>query len=404
MSNKRKAPSFELNSFTNIFSTPSVVTGPAGVPWYETLNGQDSVDMVYEYGQKAGEAFVGMGYFLKRIRDNALYKELGYNNMAELAKEKFNMEESAVSRLVNLCEKYSENNNSPVLDVKYKEYNQSQLIEMLSIKDEEVLNEITPDTTVKEIREIKKRGLSEPSDAEIKDFFNKELRHQITSDEWADLKNYLSKHFRHKYCSISNLKYQGSLRGIQINQSEEITWAKLVGRIYLLEDLVPDCIKKQSKQKKTSEDVQEPLPGQMHIESDFPQYCPDNTSTEDHNHIPESDNQNCDIAILDKSSVEQIENIKFPAQQTTYVEGDFRVVSEEPITTEVVEKEDVMIKYRCCSCQQQFILGELASVNTKLKTVYCPYCGSVTLEEFARVSPGEIEELGPLAIWTKVYR
>lgn len=313
---KDRTSSFNLNSFTNIFSTPSVVTGPAGIPWYETLNCQDSVDMIFEYEEKAQESFIGMGYFFKRIKEKELFRELGYDNMWTFAKEKCNMDESSVSRFINLCEKFSVNGNTPMLDNQYKGYSKSQLIEMLSIKNEQTMEKVTPDMTVKEIRTVKKETANEPTDEEIRMFFNKDLRHNITADQWADLKNYMSKNYRHQYYGASDFHFQGSVRGISINNRDEITWAKFVSRVYLLEDLVPDSIKNQVKEEK--EDV---LPGQFDLENDFPQYCPESVGQKacvDQKGVEE---KKCDVA-------NEREDINFPEKKEVIIDGEFREVSD----------------------------------------------------------------------------
>lgn len=317
---KDRTSSFNLNSFTNIFSTPSVVTSPAGIPWYETLNCKDSVDMIHEYGEKAQEAFIGMGYFFKRIKEKELFKEQGYDNMWTFAKEQFNMDESAVSRFVNLCEKFSENGNSPMLDNKYKGYSKSQLIEMLAIKDEQTMEKVTPDMTIKEIREVKKGTSNEPTDEEIRIFFNKNLRHDITADQWADLKNYMSKNYRHQYYGAFDLHFQGSARGICINNRDEITWAKFVSRVYLLEDLVPDSIKNQAKEEK--EDV---LPGQLDLENDFPQYCPKPVAQKDNVDPIVVEKKNCDAA--NNTEHKNDKELKFPEKEEVIIDGTFREIS-----------------------------------------------------------------------------
>ena len=291
---KKNTPSFVLNSFTDIFATPSVVTSPAGVPWYETLNCKDSVDMIFEYEEKAQESFVGMGYFLKRIKEKELFKELGYDNMWTFAKEQCHMDESAVSRYINICERFSKDNNSPILDTRFNGYSKSQLIEMISIKDDQTMEKMNPDMTVKQIREAKKEGSKEPTDRAIRDFFNY-LLSDITQEEFADLKNYLIKKYgkSHTGGTVGLSHFICSTRGIRINNFDEITWAKFVSRVYLLEDLVPDCIKNPVKVEKEDE-----LPGQMDIESDFPQYCPDSSNQKDVISPVISCDKNCDVAIF----------------------------------------------------------------------------------------------------------
>ena len=409
---KDRTSSFNLNSFTNIFSTPSVVTGPAGIPWYETLNCQDSVDMIFEYEEKAQESFIGMGYFFKRIKEKELYRELGYDNMWTFAKEQCNMDESSVSRFINLCEKFSINGNTPMLDNQYKGYSKSQLIEMLTIKDEQTMEKVTPDMTVKEIREIKKESSDEPTDDDIKLFFNRNLRHCINPEQFADLKKYMYENYRNAGGGGDGCDYKGSSRGITLNHHAEITWAKFVSRVYLLEDLVPDSIKNQAKEEK--EDV---LPGQLDLENDFPQYCPESVGQKacvDRNDVEE---KNCDVA-NDAVSEKDIE-VKFPEKEEVIIDGEFREIQEKPadevikiksargtshIEEAVVEeREDSMTKYKCNTCLQQFILGDYAVEVTAANSPKCPYCGQKNLEWTTKAVPGEIEDMGCMTIWATIF-
>lgn len=330
---KDRTASFNLNAFTNIFSTPSVVTSPSGVPWYETLNCKDSVDIIFEYEEKAQESFVGMGYFLKRIKEKELYKELGYDNMWTFAKEQVNMDESAVSRFINLCEKYSKDNNSPILDDKYKGYSKSQLVEMLSIKDEQIMEKLTPELTVKQIREIKKESTDEPTDYYIRKFFNHCLLN-ISEDEYADLKNYMIDKYGKSHAGGSGIvSYKCSPRGISINVSKEITWAKFVSRVYLLEDLVPECIKNPVKDNQ--DDV---LPGQMHIENDFPQYCPDTSDQREKASLIADDVKICDVA--NDKMPEAKADVKFPEKEEVIIDGEFREI-QQVTAPDVSEKKEI---------------------------------------------------------------
>lgn len=363
---KPKTPSFTLNSFTDIFSSTAVVTAPSGIPWYETLNCKDSMDMIFEYEEKAQESFIGMGYFLKRIKEKELYRELGYDNMFSFAKEQCHMDESAVSRFIGLCERFSKDNNSPILDTKFKGYSKSQLIEMMSIKDDQTMEKMNPDMTIKQMREAKKEALNEPTDDDIRLFFDEELCHRINIDQWSDLKNYMSKTYKHTYYSCQGLKYDGSPKGITINGSDEITWAKFVNRVYLLEDLVPDCIKNPTKDEKIEE-----LPGQMNIENDFPQYCPEKEMI-----VVEGDFREISVNSIEEKQNARIEESPL---QLGEVSGD--------------KREDVMTKYKCNSCLQEFILGDHATQIIAANNPRCPYCGQKNIEGVIKADPGNMEEM-----------
>lgn len=145
MSRGKTVPGFSLNSFV----APKE-------DWYKTLTFQDSIDMAKEKMVSTAENFVALGYSLKHIRDKELYKDKGYNNIWECANSELGLTQSTASRYINICEKFSTDGDSPYLDTKYKEYGKSQLQELLAINDQKLLEQITPDMSVKQIQKLKK--------------------------------------------------------------------------------------------------------------------------------------------------------------------------------------------------------------------------------------------------------
>ncbi|MBD5469896.1 MAG: hypothetical protein HDR19_01900 [Lachnospiraceae bacterium] len=124
--------------------------------WYKNLNLQDSIDMAKEKMVAAAENFVAVGYYLKHIRDGELYKNKGYKNIWECAEHELKLSQSTASRYISICEKFSRDGNSPYLDEKFKEYGKSQLQEMLTISDQKLIEQVTPDMPVKQIQKLKK--------------------------------------------------------------------------------------------------------------------------------------------------------------------------------------------------------------------------------------------------------
>lgn len=118
---------------------------------------RDSVDVIKEESVKIQKSFVKIGWYLKHIQDNELYREDGYANISECAAEQFGYSQSTVSRFIGICEKFSKNHNSPELDEKYAGFDKSQMIEMLPMSLEQ-LEEVKPDMTVRQIRDIKENG------------------------------------------------------------------------------------------------------------------------------------------------------------------------------------------------------------------------------------------------------
>lgn len=99
--------------------------------------------------------FVAIGYYLKDIRDNKTFEQGGYSSIWEYAEDKLQMSKSTVSRFMAINDRFSVDGNTPVLLDEYKDFGSGKLQEMLTLSDEQV-KKVKPETTVKEIREMKK--------------------------------------------------------------------------------------------------------------------------------------------------------------------------------------------------------------------------------------------------------
>ena len=134
----------------------------------EQMGYKDSLEIIKDESVKIQKSFVKIGWYLKHIRDNALYKEDGYANINECAADQLGYSQSTVSRLINICEKFSKNHNSPELDEKYAGFDKSQMIEMLPMEPEQ-MEKVKPDMTIKQIREIKDEGKAGKDETEESD-------------------------------------------------------------------------------------------------------------------------------------------------------------------------------------------------------------------------------------------
>lgn len=128
--------------------------GKASLIKPEQLGYKDSLEIIKDESYKIQKSFVKIGWYLKHIRDHALYAEGGYANIWECAADQLGYSQSTASRFINICEKFSKNHNSPELDEKYAGFDKSQMIEMLPMEPEQ-LDRVSPDMTVKQIRDIK---------------------------------------------------------------------------------------------------------------------------------------------------------------------------------------------------------------------------------------------------------
>ena len=105
--------------------------------------------------------FVRIGYLLRKIDDNELYKQDGYKSIAEFAKAECGLSSSDTTRFIQINKKYSIGGNSEELRPEFLEYGQSKLAAMLALPDAD-LNMITPQTSREDIRELNRFNKSDP--------------------------------------------------------------------------------------------------------------------------------------------------------------------------------------------------------------------------------------------------
>ena len=99
--------------------------------------------------------FVKTGWHLSRIDRSGAYKLKGYSSVTEYARETFGMAPDGVSRFIHVYEKYSIQGDTPELREEYRDFNFSQLTEMLQIPEEDHVM-IRPETKREDIRDLKK--------------------------------------------------------------------------------------------------------------------------------------------------------------------------------------------------------------------------------------------------------
>lgn len=121
------------------------------------LGYQDSIDLIRDELHRTRRSFVKIGWYLKHIQDNEMYKADGYTNIYEFASDKFNLLQPTATRFMQICEQFSIDHDSPELDEKYIDFNMSQLFEMLPMKQED-MEKVTPNMTVADIRKFKKES------------------------------------------------------------------------------------------------------------------------------------------------------------------------------------------------------------------------------------------------------
>lgn len=116
---------------------------------------QDLKSGIRNHLNNAAEDFFMVGYFLRQISENALFTEDGYKSIWEFAKGEYGLSTSSASRFMAINARFSIDGGEHMAE-KYIGMGVSKLQEMLGLPDEE-LEKVTQETTVREIRAMKKK-------------------------------------------------------------------------------------------------------------------------------------------------------------------------------------------------------------------------------------------------------
>lgn len=111
------------------------------------------------------KSFVRIGWLLTRIDKSGAYKNDGYNTISEFAQAEYGMNKSGTSRFMKIYEKYSVPGDTPELKDEYKDFNQSQLTEMLQIPEKDYAM-LHPEANKEDFRELKRFNKENDSNPE----------------------------------------------------------------------------------------------------------------------------------------------------------------------------------------------------------------------------------------------
>ena len=125
------------------------------------------------------EGFVRVGYKLRQVRDQELYKHDGYDTIAEWARAEYGLNASTVSRFISINQKYSVDGNSDRLRPEFGKLGQSKLAEMLTLPDSD-LQMVEPAMSREGIRELKQFNKAAPDKGIADDLY------QLIERFWED--------------------------------------------------------------------------------------------------------------------------------------------------------------------------------------------------------------------------
>lgn len=205
------------------------------------------------------KSFVRVGWQLWRISMSEAYKQDGYATIAEFAKAEYGMTPSGVSRFIEVYEKYSAAGDTPELKEEYREYNFSQLTEMLQIPEESRAM-FLPEAKRESIRDYKAytkenendpdrllNWMKEPEDEEGKaiiEFFKSEKERMdaffgsraFAEGDVKELSEILNPsgnmHFRHKTVFMMFYNFEKGLMVNLFGQSPRpVKWEDFINRV-----------------------------------------------------------------------------------------------------------------------------------------------------------------------------
>lgn len=168
------------------------------------------------------EDYIAIGFYLRQIDESEAYRQDGYASLKDFAKAEFGLSESSVSRAMAINKEFSKGGYSKELSTEYRGFGTSKLAEMLSLSEDD-RKLVTPNTTVKQMRELKEfnreaesmvveeeqdqeqdqipgqQNVEETIEAyERGEFETKEPQVPVPLRTWSDLETALIEYFRDK--------------------------------------------------------------------------------------------------------------------------------------------------------------------------------------------------------------
>lgn len=111
--------------------------------------------------------YIRLGFHLREFDKMGYYRDFGYSSLTEFCDVNIGLDKSAVSRCISVFEEFAMRDEHGVykmwLNEKYSQFSYSQLCEMVSMKEEQ-RKLVKPEMTIKQIRELKKKNVSQKND------------------------------------------------------------------------------------------------------------------------------------------------------------------------------------------------------------------------------------------------
>lgn len=122
----------------------------------------NSLKYIYTDITDIKKSYIRLGFHLSEFNRCKYYLEFGFGSISEMAEANFGMDKGAVSRCIGVFRRFCQKQGHSckmMIDDRFKDFSYSQLLEMLPL-DDDVIRKITPDMSVRQIREFKKKKQS----------------------------------------------------------------------------------------------------------------------------------------------------------------------------------------------------------------------------------------------------
>lgn len=149
--------------------------------------------------------FVYIGFLLWEVQEYGYYREAGYQDVYEYAAQELGFKKSSVKNFIAISYQFGCTDQRAIngcahvrtmsLQQPYEKFQYSQLCEMLSMSEKQ-REQVTPDMTVKQIRDLKKelKKAPEPEQITIDDLESagqtsgqkEEYKSMVINNHWSD--------------------------------------------------------------------------------------------------------------------------------------------------------------------------------------------------------------------------
>lgn len=188
---------------------------------YELDVATELKDDIFELDRKVNnliDNFIGIGFYLNKIKENKFFKDLGFEDIYDFAYSKYKMSKTTCKNMIAVSNKFSNKNlHYPEIDKKYSEYSFSQLVELVP-EDENNLNNYSPEQTIKEMRITKfSKNIHDDEDKIVNWFRNDLLKFLKSKYNQCEFNDYFD-----LYSSRINIIYKSMNLDINLDSNKLI--------------------------------------------------------------------------------------------------------------------------------------------------------------------------------------